>query len=206
MPTIVLVEDEEAHRELIQRAFEQTRNDSHLQHFDTIHGAEEYLAKATTGSIEVVIVDWNLPDGHGMDLLRRVSVSAPFLLMTSFGNESLAVEAMKAGAMDYIVKSPEEFRRMPATVQRISREWTNVQKRKHAEEALRRREEQLRALINNTNDPIWSIDTEYRLLAVNASFQALIQITSRQTAILGHNVLEYFPETGYNSRSLWQGY
>lgn len=206
MPTIVLVEDEEAHRELIQRAFEQMHNNAQLEHFDTIHGAEQYLAKAATGSIEVVIVDWNLPDGHGMDLLRRVSVNAPFLLMTSFGNESLAVEAMKAGAMDYIVKSPEEFRRMPATVQRISREWMNVQKRKHAEEALRRREEQLRALINNTNDPIWSIDTEYRLLAVNASFQAVIQISARQTAILGHNVLEYFPETGHNSRSLWKGY
>lgn len=206
MPTIVLVEDEEAHRELIQRAFEQMHNDTHLEHFDTIRGAEQYLANAATGSIDVVIVDWNLPDGHGMDLLRRVSISAPFLLMTSFGNESLAVEAMKAGAMDYIVKSPEEFRRMPATVQRISREWTNIQKRKHAEEALRRREEQLRALINNTNDPIWSIDAEYRLLAVNASFQAFIQIATRQTAILGHNVLEYFPETGHNSRSLWKGY
>jgi len=204
MLNILLVEDEDSHRELIQRAFEQI--DIYLEHCATIHDAECYLAAAPAGSIDAVIVDWNLPDGQGMELLRRIPVDAPFLLMTSFGNESLAVEAMKAGAMDYIVKSPEEFRRMPVTVQRIRREWVNIQKRKHAEEALRFREEQLRALINNTDDPIWSIDTEYRLLAVNAAFQAVIQILVQQTAVLGDNVLEYFPETGHNRRSLWKEY
>ena len=60
-----------------------------------------------------------------------------------FGNESLAVEAMKAGAMDYIVKSPEGIssyaRHRPAHLARMD----ECQKRKHAEEALRRREEQL---------------------------------------------------------------
>lgn len=206
MSNIILVEDEDAHRELIQRAFEQIEDGTLLEHFTSVRDAEQYLANTSAGSIDAVIVDWNLPDGQGMDLLRRVRVDAPFLLMTSFGNESLAVEAIKAGAMDYIVKSPEEFRRMPVTIQRIRREWVNIQKRKHAEEALRLREEQLRALINNTDDPIWSINTEYRLLAVNAAFQAVIQILVQQTATLGANVLEYFPEVGNNRRSLWKGY
>lgn len=98
MLNILLVEDEDSHYELIQRAFEQI--DIQLEHCATIHDAERYLAAAPAGSIDAVIVDWNLPDGQGMELLRRIPVDAPFLLMTSFGNESLAVEAMKAGAMD----------------------------------------------------------------------------------------------------------
>lgn len=206
-PIIVIVEDEEAHFELIHRAFISARQfPVEIRHCPTIHDAEEYLPTVSEKRLYAVIVDWNLPDGHGMDLLRKVNIKAPYLLMTSFGNESLAVEAMKAGAMDYIVKSPEEFLRMPATVQRIAREWSNIRQRTIAEEALRKSEGQLRALIDNTNEPIWSIDSAYCLLAFNSAFQAIVQVLTRKNVFLGANVFEYLADDGPYQRFVWQEY
>jgi len=204
MSIVLLVEDDEAHRELIARAFEHANDGSVLKPCVALRDAEEYLSRVPVEHLTAVIMDWHLPDGYGIDLLRRLTLDVPVLMMTSFGNETLAVEAMKAGAMDYIVKSPEEFRRMPTIVQRIHREWTNIQQRKRFEQALRSREAQLRALINNTQEPIWSLDTAYCLLAFNDAFTRLVYLQTHETPLVGANVLEYFPEEGHNNRSLWQ--
>ena len=57
--------------------------------------------------------------------------------MTSCGNEAVAVAAMKAGALDYLVKSPEAFANMPGTVRRALREWKLIRERKLMESSLR---------------------------------------------------------------------
>ena len=85
------------------------------------------------------MMDLKLPDGRAMEVLTSPPEAGPFpvLIMTSYGNEQMAVEAMKAGALDYVVKSPEAFAAMPRTVERALREWNLLQERKRAEEALR---------------------------------------------------------------------
>jgi response regulator RpfG family c-di-GMP phosphodiesterase len=60
----------------------------------------------------------------------------PVILMTSHGNEELAVGAIKAGALDYIVKSPETFSQMPDFVIRSLREWEHIVARRKAEKKL----------------------------------------------------------------------
>jgi PAS domain S-box-containing protein len=199
MACIILVEDEEAHREIIERAFARAASANRdgeaarIVAFDSIAAAARYLAEAGELDVQAVVADWNLPDGLGMDLLRESGGRFPFLLMTSFGNEALAVEALKAGAMDYIVKSPEEFRRMPATVQRITREWRNIVSRRRAESALKEREEQLSALLNNAAEPIWSLNREYRLLTFNNAFRNVISMMTKRQVSVGDCLLDYFP-------------
>jgi PAS domain S-box-containing protein len=204
MPTVLLVEDEEAHRELIIRAFEQSDESITVVSCSTLQQTGQYLASAHANDLLAVIVDWNLPDGSGIDLVRHITLDVPLLMMTSYGNEAMAVEAMKSGAMDYVVKSPEEFRRMPTIVQRVHREWTNIQQRKIFEIALRSREAQLRAMMNNTNDPIWSVDTHYCLLAFNTAFQLIFTEQIGTKPILGASVVDMLPEKGLNRRSLWK--
>ena len=70
--------------------------------------------------------------------------------MTSYGNEKSAVEAMKAGALDYIVKSPEAIAAIPRAVQRALREWNVIQANEQAEESLRESEERFRTLYENS--------------------------------------------------------
>ncbi len=66
-------------------------------------------ACAPTPALQLVIADLRLPGGEGADLLpgKREEPSFGVILMTSFGNEQVAAEAIKAGALEYVVKSPE---------------------------------------------------------------------------------------------------
>ena len=57
---------------------------------------------------DCVVLDFNLPDMSGLEFLEELSstgASAPVIVATAFGNEHIAVQAMKNGAADYIVKS-----------------------------------------------------------------------------------------------------
>jgi len=140
---LLLVEDDEAHAELIAAAFEDSALSVTVRHVPTVDAARRALADQAP---DVVIADWRLPDGFGTDLLTADQQTAgpPIILMTGFGDEQVAVQAIKAGAMDYIVKSDKAFVRMPQVVQRVLTEWGNIVARRKAESELRRSEENLR--------------------------------------------------------------
>jgi two-component system response regulator AtoC len=101
-PTLLIVDDEKTQREGLRAALE--------DHFD-VYLAED--AKSATELLEsqhfdVVLTDFRLPSEDGMKLIARAkSLSRPpvCILMTAYGSEELAVEAMKRGADDYLAKA-----------------------------------------------------------------------------------------------------
>lgn len=72
--------------------------------------AETYangIEAAKSSSYDCILVDYRLPDGTGIDfieLLNRENIPTPIIVLTGQGDETVAVEAMKAGASDYLVK------------------------------------------------------------------------------------------------------
>jgi PAS domain S-box-containing protein len=152
---ILLVEDDEPHSELIRRAFERSSTRLDLRRVGSIREAQVVLADRDTP--DLVITDLRLPDGDGLSLLPESREHAAYgvVVMTSHGDEKVAVDAMKTGALDYVVKSEESFARMPEIVERALRTWTYIVERRRAEEALRAREEHFRSLIENAHDLIW---------------------------------------------------
>jgi two-component sensor histidine kinase len=135
--TVLIVEDDDVHAELIRRSFETKRNGFEVVRVDTLAGASAEIAERRPA---VVLSDWHLPDGNGTELLKRDGdgrLLYPVILMTSYGNEALAVEAMKLGALDYIVKSRETLAGMANLVHSALREWDQIQERLKAEEQLR---------------------------------------------------------------------
>jgi signal transduction histidine kinase len=132
---IVLAEDEAAHVEAIRRALEDSSLAVEIRVVGTL---AEFRAAVAAKPPPIALVDLNLPDGRAVELLSTPLQDAPFpiLIMTSHGNEQTAVEALKAGALDYVVKSPESFAGMPRSLARALREWGLIQERKLAREAL----------------------------------------------------------------------
>ncbi len=129
---ILIAEDEPAHAEAIRRALEASGMAADILMVGTLR---EFRDSVAARPPDIALMDLNLPDGRAVDVLTAPPEAGPFpiLIMTSYGSERIAVEAMKAGALDYVVKSAEAFATMPRTVERSLREWDLLQERKQAE-------------------------------------------------------------------------
>lgn len=134
---ILLVEDEQSHYELIKRAFTSYSNRFEVKIVGSLEETKEFLAKSEPG---LVIVDFTLPDGLGTDLLSKAYQDIcdfPIIILTTQGDEQDAVEAIKAGALDYIVKSPDSLSNLPNVAEHALREWRHIVARRNVEKQLR---------------------------------------------------------------------
>ncbi|GAB4418896.1 MAG: hypothetical protein Kow002_06100 [Anaerolineales bacterium] len=142
---ILLVEDELAHAELVQRAFEKHQVNFKLAIASTVRQAKALMQE---NAFSLIITDWRLPDGKGTDLIgiQNGKSKIPVVIMTSYGDERIAVNAIKNGALDYVVKSDTTLTDMAHIVERALREWENITRRSLAEEQLKRRVAELEAV------------------------------------------------------------
>ena len=111
---VLLVEDNAGDARLLREMFSKERPDSfELTHLLRMSEAVIHLAK---GGVDIILLDMGLPDGHGLDTVRRahaVAPGVPVIVLTGLDDEALAAEAMKEGAQDYLIKGQIENRALP---------------------------------------------------------------------------------------------
>lgn len=108
---ILVVDDEKTFATLLQRILQQAGHEVRVVYCgrDAIRVCEEF-------SPNVVITDLKLPDISGIDVMRQIRIKRPemdFILITAFATVETAVQAMKEGAIDYLIKplkDPDEIR------------------------------------------------------------------------------------------------
>jgi len=188
---IYLIEDNASHAELISRSFEAETLNYEITLYGNILHAKQAINTATP---DIVVTDLNLPDGKGLELIPSSENTAqyPLILMTSFGDENIAVEAMKLGAFDYIVKSSEAFDAMPRSVERVLREWENIFEKEKAVSALLQKEHEQREIINSMIDGVISIDESGLILSFNKAAENMFGYLD--TEVLGNNITMLMPE------------
>lgn len=103
-PLILVVEDDEALREALVDTLEM--GGYNVLEADNGRTALEQLAQDESSEIDIVISDVQMPKMDGHQLLKQIKrhYDLPVLLMTAYGTISKAIEAMKDGAVDYLVK------------------------------------------------------------------------------------------------------
>src|ERR1700680_1992361 len=111
---VLLVEDNAGDARLLREMFSKERPDSfELTHILRMSEAVAHLAK---GGVDIILLDMGLPDGHGLDTVRRahaVAPGIPVIVLTGLDDEALAGEALKEGAQDYLMKGQIENRALP---------------------------------------------------------------------------------------------
>ncbi len=170
---ILLIEDDSAHAELIQRAFEDRGGESKLTIANTLEEARAHLKNFKP---TLIIADWRLPDGDSSELLsdEPTKTSAPVIIMTSYGNERNAVDVMKSGALDYIVKSSESMTDMPHIAENAIKQWQILQQQESMQIALAESEAQFRLLAENSSDMISKHDTNGVFLYVSPACRTIL--------------------------------
>lgn len=111
---VLVVEDDADQRFLIERRLEEV--DAEIKMAASGREALESLA-----DVDLVLLDYRLPDMTGLETLRAISQSDPapsVVMVTGMGSESVAVEAMRSGAIDYVVKDDAYLRSLPEIIER----------------------------------------------------------------------------------------
>jgi len=141
---ILIVEDEEAHIELVLRAFARRADKAKLTVARTLAEAREVFRETPP---DLAIVDLVLPDGEGTELLPpRAGEPIPVVVMTAHGNERAAVEAIRRGVLDYVVKSGPILADMPHIAEQALRQWRHLAETRRLQAERIEYQERLRAL------------------------------------------------------------
>jgi len=162
---VLIAEDEPAHAEAIQRALA----DAGWTDTEVVDTLQAFRARSAAAPPDIALLDLLLPDGRSTALLTAPAEgnSFPIIVMTSHGDEQTVVEVLRAGAFDYLVKSPESFNDLPRTLARVQREWSLVRERKHALTALRESEARYRAVTEGSPNGIFMARLDGDLVYVN---------------------------------------
>lgn len=135
-----------------------------------------------TGTIDLIIADLNLPDGTGTSLLPPAGTppTHPVLILTSHKGERAAVESIKGGALDFLIKSREALENLPQHIMRILREWRLVIERRAIEKALKTSEERFRSLFEMVAAGMVVLDINNHIVQVNPAFCDFLGYTAEE--------------------------
>jgi PAS domain S-box-containing protein len=150
-----------------------------LEHVDRLDRA---LARLGTEDFDVVLLDLSLPDEHGLTTLLRTHAHAPkipIVILTGLDDEGLAVKAVRAGAQDYLVKD-----RVDGDL--LVRSMRYATERARAVEALERREEHYRSLIEHSLDLISILNVDGTIRYVSPSHERVLGY--RLEELVGRNI------------------
>lgn len=125
-----------------------------------------------THPTELILTDLKLPDMMGWEILVSLEKTAlekkpAFIVMTGQGDERVAVDVMKRGALDYVVKDADFLDRLPAVIARAGRQWEQERKLHAAEAALKREHQFVSAILEMAGALVVVLDKDGRIIRFN---------------------------------------
>jgi len=183
---ILVVEDDPAHSEVVLRVLS-AHGGFGLRFAASLADAQRAIAENTPA---LILADLNLADGKAFELLSYPDdqPGLPVLVMTSHGDEQTAVRAMRAGALDYLVKSPEAFAGLPHAIERALREWRLIESRRTTEAALRESEERFRVFFESSPDACKFVTSDGVFIDINRAAEEMFGY--RRDEVVGKTVPE----------------
>ncbi len=149
---ILIVEDDLVDRMACRRAL--VNNPDYEFVLSEAETGREGLRLARAQKPDCVLLDYHLPDLNGLEFLAELrndlgEILVPVMMLTGADNASVAVEAMKRGAQDYLVKdvNRQYLELLPAVIQRVLRERRTLMEKKQVEENLIQAEAKYRFLV-----------------------------------------------------------
>ncbi|MFW6383968.1 MAG: bacterio-opsin activator domain-containing protein [Halodesulfurarchaeum sp.] len=159
---VLLVDDDSSFAQMARTFLE--RNDEGLA--VAVETEQEPAFDAIeAGEVDAVVADYRMPSGSGLDFLERVrgvEPELPFFLLTGFGSEEVASEAISAGVTDYFRKegSPDQYGLLANRIR-------NAVEKRRAEQSVRENEQFLQAVFDGVQNGLAVVNGDHEVVRAN---------------------------------------
>ena len=190
LPKVLIVDDDPGLVRLMKGAL---RADYDIS---WVTSGAEAIQWLSANAADLLLLDLKLSDCEATEVIAKIEEhgwDAPFIIITGQGDEHVAVEMMKRGALDYLVKEVNFLDALPGVVQRALTHSANEKRLRAAEEALRENQALTKAVLDSLPAYIAVLDCTGKILAVNDPWKAYAESSKRKAfsmAIVGANYLE----------------
>jgi diguanylate cyclase (GGDEF)-like protein/PAS domain S-box-containing protein len=169
---------------------------------DIAADGEEGLAKYNGGSYDLVFVDQTLPRYDGLQVIRSLASRGPLppmIMITGTGDETVAVEAMKLGTSDYIVKDVDGgyLSLLPSVVAKVLQQRRAVEEKQRAEAALKREQEKFQALVEESPLGISITGKDGHFKYINPTFTEIFGYTQQDIPTKQEWFAKAYPDEEY---------
>ncbi len=164
---VLFIEDEPNDVELALHTLEKN---GYALDYERVESVEDFEERMETGQYDIILADYSLPGWTGLDAYHRLCESGdetPLILVTGSLGDEQAVECIKAGVSDYVLK--ENLLRLPMAVARAVKEKALADERKQAEAKIAYQA----MLLQSATDAIYSTDTNYNIKSWNKTAETM---------------------------------
>jgi PAS domain S-box-containing protein len=181
---LLYLEDDLADVQLLLDALQTDGLACDITRVDTEHG---FLAALQQDGFDLILADYTLPSFDGLSALRMAQQQKsdlPFIFVSGTMGEEVAIEALKTGATDYVLKT--RLSRLAPAVRRALREARERRELRSAERELRQREAEIRRLVDASIIGIFIWDAEGKILEANDAFLSMMGYSREE--LLSHEM------------------
>jgi PAS domain S-box-containing protein len=182
---VLCIEDSSKDAEIIRELLTDAGFDLH---FEWVKTAEELLAALQANRYDVILSDFGLPGYNAYAALRMAQEHCPgipFICVSGSIGEETAIDLIKMGAVDYILK--DRLVRLPSAIHRALYEVKAMKLRQKMEEALRESENRFRLLFECSMDAVLLTSPSGEIFSANPAACAMFGLTEEQLCAVGRN-------------------
>jgi len=189
---VLILEDVPLDAELAIRELE--RDGIDFEHI-TVDSEDSFRRALEEFNPDIILADHALPDFDGVSALRivREKYDIPFIFVSGKIGEEFAVEMLKAGATDYVLKN--NLSKLPLAFRRALQQAEEERKVREAQRALEESERKYRALFEKSGNPIFICSPEGTILDVNPAAAGFLK--SFAGDITGRNISEWISDEDF---------
>jgi PAS domain S-box-containing protein len=188
---ILLVEDNLSYSKLVEKMLAESGSEACiLQCVGTISKGLEALEYR---DFDLVLLDLKLPDSEGLDtfnFLHDYSPDTPVIVLTAMSDERIALEAVKSGAQDYLIKDEVDGRQITRSIRYAVTRQREMNQIKQIDYALCREKERLSVTLDSIGDGVITTDTDGTIDTLNKVAELLTGWSQEDAS--GKNIDEVF--------------